>query len=120
MLAGEPNGWVYDIDRHYPDDQPVPPEAIRGAWKIDDAGEVTEAYEKNARYRPVEISARPLKPYMYAAARTNRAQWIVEINPRGETFFPDIPPKCVKGWWYVDAEGLINGEFRPNSQWDEN
>jgi len=52
---------------------------------------------------------------MHAAAKTNRDQWIVEIDPRGEAHFPNIPPALIRGWWYVDKAGKITDQFRPNS-----
>jgi len=111
-------GWVYEIDRSYPPDQHVPPEAIRGSWEVGSDGKLTGKYARNERYRAVELSQRLLKPYMHAAAKTNRDQWIVEIDERGEKFFPDIPPSLVRGWWYVDKTGKITQEFRPNSLWE--
>ena len=112
-----PGQWVYDIDRPYPADQPVPPEAIRGSWQVDDAGRLTGQYARNPRYRAIEHPTRTLEPYVHATARTNRDQWIVEIDPRGEASFPDIPPHLIRGWWYVDPSGVITDQFRPNSLW---
>lgn len=114
----KPGGWVYEIDRPYPADQQVPPEAIRGGWEVSADGRLTGKYARNRRYRPVQRSSRPLKPYMHAAAKTNRDQWIVEIDPRGEKLFPEIPPALMRGWWYVDKTGKITEEFRPNSLWE--
>ena len=114
---GTSGGWVYDVDRSYPADQQVPPEAIRGSWQVDGAGRLTGQYARNPRYRAIEHSTRTLKPYMHAATKTNRDQWIVEIDPRGEASFPDIPPHLIRGWWYVDQAGAITEQFRPNSLW---
>jgi len=114
---GQPGGWVYEVDRQYPSDQYVPPEAIRGSWEVGADGKLTGKYAGNPRYRPIEQSTRVLKPFMHAAAKTNRDQWIVEIDERGEKLFPDIPPSLVRGWWYVDKYGKITKEFRPNSLW---
>jgi hypothetical protein len=115
--AEMPGGWVYDIDWSYPPDQSVPPEAIRGSWEVDAQGKLTGRYARNPRYRPVELSERTLKSYMHAAARTNREQWIAEIDPRGERLFPQIPQELIRGWWYVDKNGQITRQFRPNSFW---
>ena len=112
-----PNGWVYEVDWTYPDDQPTPPEAIRGAWEVGADGRMTGRYKVNERYRPIIRSTRTLPAYMHAGARTNRDQWVVEIDPRGEGAFPAIPPHLVRGWWYVDATGRITDRFRQNSQW---
>lgn len=112
-----PGQWVYDIDRPYPPDQPVPPEAIRGSWQVDGSGRLTGQYARNARYRAIERSSRVLEPYVHAAAKTHRDQWIVETDPRGEALFPEVPPHLVRGWWYVDREGRVTDQFRPNSQW---
>lgn len=79
---------VYDIDRAYPPEQPVPSEAIVGSWEVDRLGNLTGRFARNDRYRPVERCTRPLKPYVHAAAKSNRDQWIVEIDERGESSFP--------------------------------
>jgi len=113
-----PGGWVYEVDRPYPAEQQVPPEAIRGSWEVNPDGKLTGKYARNLRYRPVQRSSRRLKQYMHAAARTNRDQWIVEIDPRGETHFPNIPASLIRGWWYVDKTGTITDQFRPNSKWE--
>ena len=112
-----PGEWLFDVDRTYPADQPVPPEAIRGAWKIGADGRITDEFTSNARYRAVERCARKLKPHVHAAARRNRDQWITEIDPRGEDLFSNIPAELVRGWWYVDAQGVVSSDFRPNSLW---
>jgi len=117
--SAQPGSWVYEVDRPYPPEQQVPPEAIAGSWEVNAAGKLTGKYARNnQRYRPVMRSTRPLKPYMHAAAKTNRDQWIVEIDPRGESLFPNIPPSLVRGWWYVDKTGRITDQFRPNSLWE--
>ena len=113
-----PGGWVYDIDRPYPDDQYVPPEAIRGSWKVGEDGLLTGLYASNPRYRPIRRGARTLKPYMHEVARTNAGQWMAEIDPRGEPLFPDVPEHLIRGWWLVAADGTISEEFRPNSLYE--
>ena len=115
----QPNGWVYDIDWTYPDTQRVPPEAIRGGWQVGPDGRLTGTFAPNPRYRAIECSRRELKAYVHAAARTNRDQWIVEIDPRGEDRFPNVPEEMIRGWWYVDASGMISDHFRPNSRWTD-
>jgi hypothetical protein len=50
-----PGGWVYEIDPAYAPDGPdgaVPPEGIKGGWKIGDDGQPTGEYKRNDRYRP--------------------------------------------------------------------
>jgi hypothetical protein len=113
----QPGGWIYDIDWNYPANQAVPPEAIRGGWEVNANGEFTGRFARNNRYRAVSRSPRSVKPYMRAAARTNRDQWIVEIDPRGEALFPDTPEALIRGWWYVNKNGVITDSFRPNALW---
>lgn len=51
-----PGGWVYEIDPKYAADGPdgaVPPEGIKGAWKVGDDGLPTGEYLGNERYRPL-------------------------------------------------------------------
>jgi len=115
--AAQPGGWVYEIDWDYPENQRTPPEAICGGWEISPDGKFTGKYAVNPRYRPIQHSDRKLKPFMHAGARAYPSRWIVESDPRGEKLFPDIPEDLIRGWWYVDAEGKITNQFRPNSKW---
>lgn len=54
QAAAQPGGWVYEIDADWVDDPDgyVPPEAIRGGWKVDDAGKATGEYVPNAKHGP--------------------------------------------------------------------
>ncbi|MDE1882820.1 MAG: hypothetical protein KGH70_02465 [Rhodospirillales bacterium] len=47
-----PNGWVYKIDGHFKADEPVPPEAIMGAWKVNATGEIEGEFIPNGNYKP--------------------------------------------------------------------
>lgn len=47
-----PGGWVYEIVGEYGPDDAVPPSAIRGAWKIDQDGEIVGDFLPNANFRP--------------------------------------------------------------------
>jgi hypothetical protein len=47
-----PSGWVYEIDGEMvadPDGE-VPPEAIIGAWEVDQQGKLTGSYKANPNY----------------------------------------------------------------------
>ena len=46
-----PNGWVYEIDEPYKNKEAVPPEAIRGAWKVNDKGIIEGDFIPNPNYR---------------------------------------------------------------------
>ncbi|MGX1364931.1 hypothetical protein RKD19_000290 [Streptomyces canus] len=50
--AENPGGSVAEIDPTYIDDPNgyVPPEAIRGAWLVDDSGRLTGEYQENPRH----------------------------------------------------------------------
>jgi hypothetical protein len=50
--ARNPGGWVYEIDGEWVDDPNgyVPPEAIRGGWQVDDAGQITGDFVPNERH----------------------------------------------------------------------
>jgi hypothetical protein len=50
--AANPGGWVYEIDSDWVDDPNgyVPPEAIKGGWKVDDAGKLTGEYRANSNH----------------------------------------------------------------------
>jgi len=45
-----PNGWVYKIEGAFGPNEAVPPEAIVGAWKVDEAGNLTGEFVPNPRY----------------------------------------------------------------------
>lgn len=47
---GRPGGWVYVIEGDYGPDDAVPPQAIRGAWKVDDAGLITGDFLPNPNF----------------------------------------------------------------------
>jgi hypothetical protein len=45
-----PGGWVYEIDGQFGADEHVPPEAIVGAWAVDESGHLTGEFVPNPRY----------------------------------------------------------------------
>ena len=45
-----PNGWVYRIAGHFLPHEDVPPEAIVGAWKVNDQGEIVGEFKANSNY----------------------------------------------------------------------
>ena len=46
-----PGGWVYEIDRAVGDPYgEVPPFAIKGAYKVDEAGQIVGDFEPNKNY----------------------------------------------------------------------
>jgi hypothetical protein len=47
-----PGEWVYEIVGSFGPHDPVPPEAIRGAWKVDDQGQVVGQFQANPKFRP--------------------------------------------------------------------
>jgi len=53
-----PNGWVYRIAGDFGPDDRIPPEAIVGAWKVDERGVIVGDFIKNERYDPVKWPGR--------------------------------------------------------------
>lgn len=45
-----PNGWVYRIAGNFLPHEDVPPEAIVGAWKVNERGEITGEFEVNPNF----------------------------------------------------------------------
>jgi hypothetical protein len=45
-----PNGWVYEIDPTFEHDADVPPQAIKGAWKVDSKGIIEGGFIPNPNY----------------------------------------------------------------------
>ena len=46
-----PNGWVYEIEGDYKPDDGVPPQAIRGAWKVNAEGEIVGDFIPNPNFQ---------------------------------------------------------------------
>lgn len=44
------DGWVYEIVGDYGPSDAVPPTAIKGAWRIDERGQVTGEYVANPNF----------------------------------------------------------------------
>lgn len=47
-----PGAWVYAIDPGFEGSAEVPPQGIRGAWRSDENGELSEEFTPNPRYLP--------------------------------------------------------------------
>lgn len=47
-----PGTWVYETDPGHDPDGDVPPEAIRGAWPVDDAGGISGRFVPNPNHHP--------------------------------------------------------------------
>lgn len=62
QAAANPGGSVAEIDPKYVDDPNgyVPPEAIKGAWLVDEAGRLTGEYRENPNYGPPQDDFRKL------------------------------------------------------------
>lgn len=45
-----PNGWVYEIDAAFEHDANVPPQAIKGAWKVNSKGVIEGDFIPNPNY----------------------------------------------------------------------
>lgn len=54
QARANPNGWVYEInaDAGYDAFGEVPPEAIEGAWKVNEHGEIVEPFIPNPNFDP--------------------------------------------------------------------
>lgn len=50
-----PDGWVYKIEGEFGPQDPIPPEAIVGAWKVDKDGVLTGAFMENPNYKPKDL-----------------------------------------------------------------
>lgn len=48
-----PSGWVYVISGNFGPSDAIPPHAVVGAWKVDDAGEIVAgSFQKNPNFKP--------------------------------------------------------------------
>jgi len=50
-----PNGWVYVIDRAFQDVEDVPKQAIKGAWKVNEKGEIIGDFIPNPNYKELKL-----------------------------------------------------------------
>jgi len=50
-----PGGWVYRIAGEFSQNEDIPPEAIVGAWKVDENGLIVGDFKKNPKYDPAAI-----------------------------------------------------------------
>lgn len=46
----QPNGWVYEIDGGFKYDDAIPPQAIKGAWKVNKNGVIVGEFVPNPNY----------------------------------------------------------------------
>ena len=53
-----PNSWLYVIDPALDPDADVPPWGVVGAFPVNEQGEIEEAFEHNAEYRPSPVAVR--------------------------------------------------------------
>lgn len=113
-----PNGWVYQIDFEYLPNDYTPPEAVEGAWKVNAKGEIDEVFEPNENYRPIEISNRALPAYMRQQHLDEAGMWILEMDPRCEHLFPEIPKEATVGYWLIGEDGIVTNKFRPSSKYE--
>jgi len=110
-----PNGWVYHVDFKYHPDDYTPPEAIVGAWEVDDKGDLTGEFKANKNYSPIIKAKRKPREYMLRGMSKNDiGYWIVETDPDFDEYFPEIPREGTTGSWYVGPDGQYTGQFRPN------
>jgi hypothetical protein len=52
QAARFPGGWVYEIDGSYGPQDAVPPEGIRGAWRVLPDATRSGEFKPNPKYRP--------------------------------------------------------------------
>jgi hypothetical protein len=45
-----PNGWVYVIDDSFDKQEATPPQAIKGAWKVNEKGIIVGKFIPNPNY----------------------------------------------------------------------
>jgi hypothetical protein len=60
-----PGGHVYAIDGVYGPNDAVPPEAIAGAWKVDDKGEIVGEFIPNPNHRPKGTGRGRLREFIH-------------------------------------------------------
>jgi hypothetical protein len=51
-----PNGWVYELDGNFSKDDAVPPQNIKGAWKVDEKGIIVGSFIPNPNYKDEKSS----------------------------------------------------------------
>lgn len=91
-----PGDWLYVIDPELDPEDRVPPQGIRGAWKVSGAGEIEGDFVANAQYRPSPtalgwpVAQTPLER---ATQMTRAGLWpiaaVVEVLERETVHVPD-------------------------------
>lgn len=46
----QPNGWVYRIVGEFSSSEDVPPDAIVGAWRVDETGMIVGGFKSNPNF----------------------------------------------------------------------
>jgi hypothetical protein len=57
--AKHPGGWLYEIGGGLDADAAAPPEAVVGAWKVSDDGNIVGAFIPNPSYDPIRWPPNP-------------------------------------------------------------
>lgn len=120
-----PNGFVHEINFLFLEDQFVPPEFIKGGWKVDKNGILTGVFSENQDFREIINASRLPREYMLqmeAERFSNNfayaKQWFMEIDPSYDSHFPNIPKEGYTGRWYIDESDKFNGWFCPNPNYN--
>lgn len=53
----KPGGWVYEIVGDFGPDDAVPATAVKGAWKVNDHGEIVGDFLPNPVFEPPEAAS---------------------------------------------------------------
>lgn len=51
LAKQHPGEWLYEIGGEFGPHEPVPPDAIRGGWKVNDSGEIEGDFVANAKFQ---------------------------------------------------------------------
>jgi hypothetical protein len=50
QAKSSPGGWIYRIAGNFSPSDAIPPEAIVGAWKVDEQGHIAGSFIANGKY----------------------------------------------------------------------
>lgn len=111
-----PNSWMYAISAEFTDKDYVPPEAIRGAWRIGSTKSIEGEFQENENYIHGLKSTKNWPVYLNVIAKEHSNGWVYDIDKEyrnAET----VPQSRIVGSWKVDETGMILPVFYPNKDY---
>jgi len=111
-----PNSWLYAISSEFAETDYVPPEAVKGAWRVNDNRQIEGDFTANDNFIPGLKYDLDWPLYLEPIAKNHANGWVYDIDKeyRAEE---NVPKSRIKGSWKVDENGKILPVFFPNENY---